>query len=144
MRVNTSCYYALKRRGGVKILVTAMNRKECSSSVEYIKLNEPVTDPDHLKQAEADGKKAAKILAESGKGNRRNHKATGKVRTELVDPGIADPVAPEAPPSPPKKAAVKKKLTAKQVELQKAARKKAAEKKKEASEQSKKDEAAAA
>ena len=142
MRVDTSCYYALRRKGGVKVLVTAKNRKECGSSVEYIRLNEVVTDPNHLAQAKKDGEQAAKELA--ARGGKRT-KATGKTRVQSVDPGLPDPVAPEpevkAEPAPKPKA---KKLTAKQLALQKAARAKAAAKKKAAREASAKAEAAAA
>ena len=142
MRTNTSCYYAIKRKGGERVLVTAMNRKECSSTVDYIRLIEPVTDPKDLAQAEKDGKAANKILSKQnerpdGKHRRRTSQAV------MVDPGLADPVSPEpekksAPPSKPKV------LTPKQEAARKAARKKAADKKKAAREQSAKDEAAAA
>jgi hypothetical protein len=143
MRVNTSCHYALRRKGGVKILVTAKNRRECASSVDYIRLNEPVTDPKHLAKAKKDGEAAQK--ESDDRGNKRQRPiATGKTKTPVaVDPGIADPVVPEpeakaeAPPKPPKV------LTPTQEKARKAARKKAADKKKAAKEQSKKDEAAA-
>lgn len=142
MRTNTSCYYAIKRKGGERVLVTAMNRKECSSSVDYIRLNEPVTDPKDLAKAKKDGDTANKILAKQnqrpdGKHRRRTSQAV------MVDPGLADPVSPEPDKAPPKKAA-KKKLTPTQEKARAEARKKAAAKKKAAREQSAKDEAAAA
>jgi len=141
MRTNTSCYYAIKRKGGERVLVTAMNRKECSSSVDYIRLNEPVTDPKHLAQAKKDGEAANKILAKQnerpdGKHRRRTSQAV------MVDPGLADPVSPEKPKAEAKPK-TEKVLTAKQKAARTEARKKAAAKKKAAREQSAKDEAAA-
>jgi len=141
MRVNISCHYAMKRRGGEKVLVTAMNRKECASSVDYIRLNEPVTDPKHLAKAKKDGESSQKLSNE--RGNKRQ-KATGKTKTAVsVDPGLPDPVSPE-PEVKPEAPKVEKVLTDKQKEARAAARKKAKAKKAAAAEQSAKDEAAVA
>lgn len=136
MRGTFKPFYVLDRRGGVKHLVTALNRNDYMDSVRYVKLSEEVSKTD-LKKAEKDAIKAAKTPRLTGREKRQERLTRARRRAEANKPTRpGEPV--DITEIDPDAAAKAKKIAEKkaaEADAKKAAKKKAADKKKPTKEQ---------
>lgn len=83
-------HYCMERRGGAKHLVTELNARDYGNSVEFIQLNEEITDPKDLKKIADDAAEFLKNPPLGGQGKRQARLDRSRARAGLTSPGVAD------------------------------------------------------